>query len=412
MWKNKELPEFGPLAGVRIVHCTQSTAGPFGVQLMADYGADVLWLENALAPDIARTSRQWATEVERRNQRNLALNIPTEEGKKIFLEIIKDADIFVEASKGGQWAKWGLSDEAMWEVNPRLIICHISGFGQTGLPDYVSRPSYDAIAQAFGGLTNYNRNPETPPYPIGPYTADYMTALFVPTACLAALTRVRQTGIGESIDMAQYEIIARCQQYMPDWFTEHKTYATAGEPSFMAGWGCYECSDGAYLQCCLIGPGILKKALPFFNLEYGSDLFPAGVALLQRHEENGQVFEAKLVEYLSAKTAEEAQAEMIGAGLPVSKVNTFEDLENDPHVQARDIITEHTNFKGAQVRYVGVVPKFKNYPGRTWRPSPYVGMDNEEVLREIGYSEDQIKELYEQRIISKDTEMRWTGPWK
>ncbi len=411
MTKNKNLPEFGPLSGVRVVHCTQSTAGPFGVQLLADYGADVLWLENALAPDISRTSGQYAPEAERRNQRNLALNIPTDEGKKIFLQTIKDADIFIETSKGGQWAKWGLSDEVLWEVNPRLVICHISGFGQQGIPEYVKRPSYDAIAQAFGGLTAANRNPVTDPYPVGPYMADYMTAFFVPISCLAAYIKTQQTGIGESIDLAQYEVVARCQQYQPDWFTAHRKIENAGDPSFMSGWGCYECKDGAYLQCCLIGGGVLKKAIPFLGLEYGQDPFPTGIALAKRAEESGKQFEKALANYLSAKTCDEAQAEMLAAGLPVQKINELEDLENDPHVQERNLIEEITNFKGEKIRYIGIVPKFEKNPGKTWRPAPWIGMDNEEVLKELGYSREEIRDLYEKKIISHDDEMRWTMPY-
>jgi len=412
MWGNKNLPEFGCLSGVKVVHASQSVAGPFGPLLFAEYGADVLWLENALAPDISRSGASFGPEAERVNQRNLALNIPTPEGMEILSRILKDADVYVESTKGGQYAKWGLSDEALWKINPRLVIAHVSGFGQTGLPEYVGRPSYDAIAQAFSGYTYSNGNPTTAPYAVGPYTADYMTALFQAVAILAALHKVQKTGVGESIDIAQYELMMKVQNAQPDWFTEARPVNPAGKPSIMAGWGCYRCSDGEYVQLCLIGGGIVKKAVPFFGLEYGSDEIPAGTAIIFAETPGGKKFLDAVDAYLGSKTAAEAADEMRAAGLPATKVNTLEDLENDPHVQARDIIEEWESVKGAKVRSVGPVPRFKNNPGRIWRPAPFMGMDNEEVLAELGYSADEIASFYEKRVVTKDAEMKFTYPYK
>jgi L-carnitine CoA-transferase len=411
MWANKNLPIFGVLSGVKIVHADQSTAGPAAAALLADYGADMVWVENALAPDITRSGYSYDVESDRRNQRNLALNIPTPEGKQILLRLLADADIFIEASRGGQYAKWGLADDVLWSANPRLVICHVSGFGQTGLPEYVKRPSYDAVAQAFAGYTYVNEGPDNPPHPVGPYAADWTTALFVAISCLAALNKAKETGKGESIDVAQYEVVARAQQFQADWFTAHTVTEFAGAASPFAGWGTYPCADGAYLQLCLIGAGIIKRAVPFMGLEYPSDIITQGQALVYRDSPGGKAFEERIVEYLSAHTADDAQREMQAAGLTVQKVNTLEDLDNDPHVQARGLIGEWTNFKGATVRAVGPVPKFANNPGRNWRPAPWVGMDNEEILQQLGYTDEQVKELYEKKIISHDPDMTLTYPY-
>lgn len=411
MWKNNNLPEFGTLSGVKVVHATQSTAGPFGVQMLADYGADVIWLENAMAPDIVRFSRSYAIESERKNQRNLALNIPTPEGKEILLKLLKDADVFVETSKGGQYAKWGLSDETLWEINPKLIIVHISGFGQTGLPEYVSRASFDPIAQAFSGYTFANANPTTAPYAVGPYTADFVTALFSAMSIMAALYKVRQTGIGESIDLAQYEVMMRSQQYIADWFSDHRYVEQAGHPSAYAGCGVFACKDGEYIQLFLIGPAVLRKAIPLFGLEYGSQDYPENVSLIYAKTDAGKRFNEAIKAYLSQKTAFEAQAELLGDGFPVCKIYNYEDLENDPHVKAREVISEWQTFKGATARAVGIVPKFKNYPGQIWRAAPYQGMDNEEVLREIGYTAEEIEDLYQNKIIGKDAKMKFCVPF-
>ena len=156
-------PKFGPLSGVKVINAALSVAGPFAAQLMAEWGADVLWLENVKTRDIVRNGTGYFAEAERKNERSMPLNIPTPEGKEILFKLLKETDIYIEASKGGQYDRWGLSDEVMWEANPKLVIVHISGFGQTGLPEYVRRGSYDPIAQAFGCYMQYNGPAILPP---------------------------------------------------------------------------------------------------------------------------------------------------------------------------------------------------------------------------------------------------------
>lgn len=411
MWDNTNLPEFGCLSGVKIVHATQSTSGPFGVQLLADYGADVIWAENCTSPDITRFSNSFAVDSERKNQRNLGLNLGTPEGKEILCKLLKYADVFIENGKGGQYAKWGLTDEYLWSINPKLIIAHISGFGETGLPEYIGRPSYDPIAQAFSGYTYSNGNLETAPYPVGPYAADFFTALYLAVSVLAALYKVRETGKGESIDLAQYELMMRTQQYQADWFTSHVVKERAGFPPAYAGCGCFQCKDGEYLQCFLMGAGVLRKAIEFFGLEYGSDAFPKNISLIYANDEkSGIPFNNAIKAYLATKTADEAQKELLALGLAVSKVNSLADLENDPHVKTREVISEWTSFKGEKVKSVGPVPKFKNYPAKIWRAAPYLGMDNEEILSQIGFTNDEISSLYEKKVIGNDEEMKFCAP--
>ncbi|MBU4213937.1 MAG: CoA transferase [Actinobacteria bacterium] len=408
---NPELPEFGPLAGVKVVHATTSTAGPFAPLLLAEYGADVLWIESTLSPDVMRLGRSANNEAERINQRAIALNIPSPEGREVLLKLLADADVFVESSKGGQYAKWGLSDEVLWGVNPGLIIVHISGFGQTGLTEYVERPSYDPIAQAFSGFMAANTPQHDNPYASGPYIADYVTALFSAIGILAALHRKQRTGEGESIDLSQYEAMLKIQNHLADWMSDHVAQPSAGAPPRNLGWGAYRCADGAYLQLCLIGPGVIPKALTFFGLEYGSVEYPAGTAVLWRGEAAAEKFEQAILSYLETHTASEAEAEMLAAGLPVNRVNTLEDLEHHPHLEARGTLVEWENLRGRTVRSVGPVPRFQRSPGRFWRTSPSWGMDNEDVLQQLGYDESEIAALYEKRVLVKDKSLKFTWPY-
>ena len=147
-----EVPRFGALEGVKVVSSGISVAGPYAASMMADQGADVTFVESPFIKDQVRTTITPSfLDRERRNHKTMALDMKQEKGREVFLKLIAEADIFVENSKAGAWAKRGFSDEVLWEVNPKLVICHVSGFGQTGLPEYLERGSYDTIGQAMSG---------------------------------------------------------------------------------------------------------------------------------------------------------------------------------------------------------------------------------------------------------------------
>ena len=148
---NSPKPEFGLLSGLRVIMIGLSVAAPFAGELYAEHGADVIWIENPKAVDSARVARKGGSwQQDRRNMRSLTMNYRSEKGKEAFLRLISTTDVLIEASVGGSFDRAGLSDEVLWQANPGLIIAHISGFGQTGSPEYVKRASYDPIAQAFG----------------------------------------------------------------------------------------------------------------------------------------------------------------------------------------------------------------------------------------------------------------------
>ena len=278
--RRTDIPQFGPLQGVKVVHSSISIAGPFCAQLMADMGADVIWIENPKAPDIARGGgfhQGWSVELNRRNMRSMALDIPSEKGREVFLKMLAATDIFIEASKGGQYDRWGLSDEELWRANPALVIVHISGFGQAGEDSYVSRASYDPIAQAFGGLMYVNSLPGMAPFPSSQDVGDVYSGYLGAVGALAALYRVRETGRGESVDIAQYEAVLRSQgqNMMAELNTgnpiSHTPFPNA---ELVAGYGAYECSDGKHCVVMTLGPAVFKSVMEVLGLPTGPTRFP------------------------------------------------------------------------------------------------------------------------------------------
>lgn len=400
MLKNKNLPSFGPLKGVKVISAVISLAGPYAGNLMADFGADVIKLENPMMPDLARGSALAYQEL--RNQRCLALNTPTPEGKEIFGRLLKEADVFLETSKGGQYANWGLTDEWMHSMNPKLVIGHLSGFGQSGLPDYVERASFDPIAQAFSGFMNINGFPDRKPISVMPNIADYFSGYLLLSAMLASLYRVKKGGQGEVIDLAQYEAMSRVQSTLVDYMTDGLVTKRQGLKSPLgAGVGLYECKEGQ-LYCFIVAGGVLKKFLPVIGLQYGSDMFPNGSAVMGFNTTGGgEEAEKRFTAWLKERTADQAAKELIAAGVPVTKVNEFSDLLKDPHIKARGVIQEWKSGEGRTIKGVGIVPKLTKNPGKIWMGLRTVGKDNDEILGELGFSAAEIKSFYDKKIIGQ-----------
>ncbi len=214
-----EKPSYGPLDGVKVVYAAVELACPKAADLMADWGADVVWLENTGAGDTIRDT-PYIKQAERRNQRSVALNYFSEEGKKVFFDLVRDADIFMEASKGGTWARMGITDEVLWQLNPKLVIVHVSGFGQEGDPKMVKRAAYDLTVMAYSGIIMQNGTEEQPMLP-GPYAGDDFNTLMIASSALAALYQAEKSGKGESIDLAMYEtLLAIGQYYLVDYLNQ------------------------------------------------------------------------------------------------------------------------------------------------------------------------------------------------
>ena len=214
--ENVKKPEFGLLSGLRVIMIGLSVAAPFAGELYAEHGADVIWIENPKVVDSARVARKGgAWQQDRRNMRSLAMNYRSGEGREAFLRLIETTDVLIEASVGGSFDKAGLSDQTLWERNPGLVIVHISGFGQTGDPAYVKRASYDPIAQAFGCTMRMNGVEGIPSMPAMPFPGDFSAAFYAFGMSLAAIYKRLQTGRGESIDIAQYELMMRLQSNYP-----------------------------------------------------------------------------------------------------------------------------------------------------------------------------------------------------
>ena len=401
MAKKTDIPNFGPLNGVRVVHCSQSLAGPFAASLMADLGADVIWVESAVGQDVSRIAPGMAAQLDRRNMRTIKLNVNTPAGKEVLLRLVREADIFLEASKPGQYRKWGLTDEVLWGENPQLVITHISGFGQWGDPDYVRRASYDPIAQAFSGVMYMNGLPGRRSAPAEVSISDYSTGYMAAFASLAAYISAARTGKGDSIDVSQYESTLRCEAGWPldIWNDSGRPFVQGKGNNGNVGFNSYMCSDGREVYMVIIGQALLKRLMALLDLPYNEGVFAGCINNVKEGTPAGEVLEKAIVDFCASRTSAEAEKAFAEAGLPCSRILSHMEMLDHPHYVARESLTRWQRVDGGELTGQNVTPKLKRNPGRIWRGCPLPGMDNEDILGELGYTRADIEAMYAEGVI-------------
>jgi crotonobetainyl-CoA:carnitine CoA-transferase CaiB-like acyl-CoA transferase len=402
---------FGPLQGVRIVSTGTLIAQPFAAELAAEMGAEVIQVERPVVGDIGwRTlgiclesqngnpgvATNWIQE--RRNVFCVTLDLSKPRGRELFLKLIPTCDIWMESSKPGTYRNWRLDDQTLWKINPKLVITHVSGYGQYGDPKYVARASYDIVGQAFGGMMYQTGFPDNPPSRAAPWTGDYMTALFTLWSSLAGLTHARAFGKGQSIDLAQYEAIHRTlggtmvEYFQKDLVRERSGNKAQGFQPLDS----FQTADGWVVMGAL--SEVYKRLLQAIDLDPADPKWDSARVNLESVE--GIEFDAILRGWMAEHTTADVVRILNEAQVPCSPIMTARDLGEDPHYKARDMHVEWQDLQAGPVKGIGVVPKFSATPGRIWRGSPPLAYDNERVYGDLlGIDAAELESLARDRVI-------------
>jgi crotonobetainyl-CoA:carnitine CoA-transferase CaiB-like acyl-CoA transferase len=407
-------PTFGPLQDIRVVGTGCLVAQPYIGTKLAEFGAEVIHVERPggdvfrfTAPQLTRGPRPHGCDEAEvtKNKLSLGLDLKQARGVELLMALWKISDVWMESSMPGTLDRSGITSELALAVNPSLVIVRVSSYGQYGSEDYLGRPGYDAIAQAYGGMMNLTGDPAGPPQRAKTYTGDYITALTGWASTMMALWEVKKSGRGQVVDLAQYEAVAQTNGNTLPLFTgESGLYGhTGNRPPGFQPYDTFKCSDGWVYIGALGGP-IYDRVPRFLGLdpvEYSYDECSKDAAAVD--SEKGRELDRRLREYCAARTSLEVETELNAAKIACARVYNVRDQYHDAHYAAREMTVPVLDRQsGVPIRVYGVVPKMSLTPGRIWRGAPSVGDDTTDILATmLGLSETEIAALYAEQIVHR-----------
>jgi CoA:oxalate CoA-transferase len=398
-----------PLQGVRVIDLTAVISGPLCSYQLALLGADVIKIEVPEIGDIARRLGPdeelnkklmgvsfWALNA---GKKSITLNLKHERGREVLRRLLKDADVLVENYKPGTLKKLGFDYPALQAINPRLVYCAISGFGQEG--PFASRPSYDQIIQGLSGIMSVTGDKTTAPTRVGYVVSDTMVSMSAAFAISSALYRQQKTGKGEMIDVSMLDATLAT---MPAWLTS--AYLNAGKAPVPLGndnpasspSGTFKTGDGFLNIVCNDNKqyGALCDAI-------GRPALKTDARFVERplRVKNREALKALLEEALAAKSAQVWDTLLNNAQVPAGLILTLPEVLAHPQIKSRELVKRFGNVDsvGRDIAVTRLGFRLSEDLPDTNLPPPLLGENNDEVLGAIGYSAGEIAELRQLKVI-------------
>jgi formyl-CoA transferase len=384
----------GALAGLRVLDLTQVMAGPYCAMLLGDMGADVVKIEPPEGeaarhmPHLALPSGVTAPFLGvNRNKRGITLDLKTAEGVTILKRLVATADVLVENYRPGVAQRLGVDYETLAPINPRLVYCSISGFGQTG--PYAARGGYDLIAQGMAGIMSATGADDGPPVKVGVPVTDLGAALFGVFGILCALRARRATGRGQFVDTSLFEagLALSAWEATEYWYTGQIPGRLGTAHRLNGPYQAFRAADGHFT----VGAAN-AKLWPLFAgmLGLGHLTTDARFRSVGDRVTNRRALE-RLVEAVTV-TRPRAHwlAECERLGIPAGPIYSVPEAHADPHAQAREMVVEQDHPEAGRVRSLGNPVKLSRSPARTRKAAPRLGEDTDAVLAEAGFSAAEI----------------------
>ncbi|MEM7094827.1 MAG: CoA transferase [Actinomycetota bacterium] len=380
----------GPLAGVKVLEITSTWAGPMCGVLLADLGAEVIKVE-ITAGDVARylipipgSEVHLMHATVNRNKRSLAIDMTSDEGRSILLDLAAQSDILVENFKSGVLPRHGLGYDDVKAVKDDIVYVSITGWGQFG-PDHEAA-GYDPLAQATSGFMTINGSPADPPTKAGSFLADDLSGLHGALGAIAALRHRDQTGEGQYVDIALLDSMMYQTNGLPTLGAMGiQPQRWGNEFGFAVPASVYECTDGPIYAGVLLDEHWKRLAEIIGQPELADH---ESFATREGRAQNRDVCNVLLSGWLAERSRDEAMELLRPAGLAVARVQTFAEVAADPHVQERDMLQPTEQYDGTTVPIVGPSWKFSRTPARVRTGAPALGQHNDEILAGLGYDDD------------------------
>jgi formyl-CoA transferase len=396
----------GALQGIRVLEVGSLIAGPFAGRLLAEFGAEVIKIE---APDRPDPLREWGLHpyhgqmlwwaVQSRNKKCVTLDLRRERGQELFRDLARGSDVVLENFRPGTMERWGLGWEQLHELNPRLVMARVSGFGQTG--PRASRGGFAAVAEAIGGLRYINGYPDEPPPRTGISLGDSLAALFALEGVLSALYwRDARGGEGQLVDVALTEAcFALLESAVPEYALTHEDREPQGStigasvPSNI-----FRSSDDRWVVIAANVDGLFRRLMTALGRPELSDV-PRFATHSARTAHKDEI-EAIIAAWARTLEADEIDRLLADAGVPCGPVNRVSDIFAEPQFHARDMLVPmHDPTLGDYVA-PGVVPKLSATPGKIDWAGPEPGSHNHEVYGGLlGLGDGDLAELAAEKIV-------------
>jgi crotonobetainyl-CoA:carnitine CoA-transferase CaiB-like acyl-CoA transferase len=396
----------GCLTGLKVFDLTRVLAGPTCVQMLADLGADVVKIERPGTGDDTRgftpplmpgTNESAYFAGTNRNKRSLTLDISTPEGQALALRLIAQCDVLVENFKVGALAKYGLGYEQLKEKFPGLIYCSITGFGQTG--PYASRPGYDSVVQAMGGVMSLTGEPGGLPQKVGVPVADLFAGLYACIGILAALRHLERTGEGQQVDIGMLDtsVAWLANQGMNYLATGQNPSRLGNQHPNIAPYQVFETKDGAVMITVGNDSTFQRFCAAFGVTGLATDArFASNAARVGNREALTEALTPLFKQHLTSWWVKELETNKIGYG----PINRLSDVFSDPHVLARGNIIEMTHASGVPMKLVANPVRLSRTPPSYRIAPPDLGQHTQDVLRDwLALSYDEMQALKSKGIV-------------
>lgn len=393
----------GALEGVKVLDLSRVLAGPYCTMILGDMGANVIKVE---APGGSDDTRGWGPPYKEgesayyfcanRNKRAITVNLKSEKGREVIKSLVRESDVVVHNFKNGKMQEWGLDYSDLKAINPKIIFCSITGFGATG--HYKNLAGYDYIIQAMAGLMGITGSEESGPMKVGVAIADVLTGLYAVIGILGALNERNRSGVGQSLDLALFDAqVSALVNVASNYLVSGKVPGRLGNlhPNIVP-YQTFNTRDGE-MVIAVGNDGQFKR----FCSVIGMDQLATDERFItnSKRVENREALIPILEEKMKTKTSQEWLGLFNEEGIPCGPINDMRQLFNEEQVNAREMVVEVDHPKAGKIPLVGSPLKFSRTSVKIERHPPLAGEHTEEVLYELGWSEEDIKQLKNENII-------------
>ena len=395
----------GPIHGVKVLELAQIMAGPTCGLMLADLGAEVIKIEKIpggddtrrfLPPDV--NGEAAAFMMMNRNKRGMALDLKTKEGVEVFKRLVKQADVVVENFRKGTLEKLGVGYEELKKINPKIILCEISGYGRTG--PYADKGGFDLIAQGMSGLMSITGESKgKPPMKVGAPVTDITAGILAATGVLAALVSRANTGVGQRVDTSLYEagIVHTYWQSAIASATGIAPGPLGSAHPLTAPYQAFQTKD----KWITVGASNQNTWLKLIDALGAKELqenekFNSNANRMKNLTELTELLKKELVK----KTAEEWLKLFDEKGLPCGPINTVTEMFEDPQTIERKMIVDVKNTKAGSFKAIGMPIKFSETKVEDTKESPTFGQHTKQILLDHGFKSEEIDSLMKQGVVS------------